>query len=66
MINPDTSKTPLIHGLKVIMFFHIQVAASLKFECRAEFKSLLKTNGEKPTEEKKGAISVTSGLWIKS
>lgn len=53
MTNPGTSKTPLIHGLKVIMFWQIQLAALFKFKCRAQFKSLLKTNGEKPTEEKK-------------
>lgn len=54
MINPGTSKTPLIHGLKVIMFWQIQLAALFKLKCRAQFKSLLKTNGEKPTEEEKG------------
>lgn len=53
MINPGTSKTPLICGLKVITFWQIQLAALFKFKCRAQFKSLLKTNGEKPTEEKK-------------
>lgn len=60
MINPDTNKTSLIPGLKIIMFEHTQLATSFKFKCRAEFRSLWKTNGEKPTEEKNGVISVIS------
>jgi len=46
----------------MIMFCHIQLETSFKFKCRAEIRSLLETNREKPTEEKEGATSVIRGL----
>jgi len=62
MINRNTNNIPLIPGLKMIMFCHIQLETSFKFKCRAEIRSLLETNREKPTEEKEGATSVIRGL----
>lgn len=53
MLNSDMNKTPLIPGLKIIIFYHIQLATPFKFKCRVEFRSLCKMNREKPTEKKK-------------